>query len=688
MQQHIHKTGLLLCAVIISTLLIISMTLPIQAQDGTFATNTPVDNANDETSPLIFATNTPVGADDNRANSGDTDTPQAFFPTNTPVISDANNTENETETTPLIFATNTPVGAMPSSDSEVILETSPQDILFNYGMRFWVEADFVDLVFEQIQKLDTEDDDTEIAINLILFELESRFPSAPTNPEQRLQLINAMINTPAGALDMRQILRPFIQTALDNNLGASSFEAEGFSVDLMPADLDGVGELDSVVQVSYKDNDILLYDEYLLALANDSDSFTLLPISYDLPAVPFGNINSVEVEYLQDVNRDSLDELVLRVDDGGASDNFYIIQYRNGNAVSLVDPNLDLRVGALVNWAVDSESSTAPDITVLETSANSTYPDWQCNSQIEYIWRYERNLYRRSQDLNASYQQVDSMGCTLADANLFSLPPSEAISIIEATILEYGFDAPSGTRALMTLSMLYVMAGRLDDARNTASSIITVDAEDTWEFQQANALMRATGASGNTALDICEALVIASEAPACDINAVLGRLLEVINLNTDENLRSQLDDLGLPVLLDILVSDVGRADRTAVLFEVVGSEWWGFYDGRDGLYRVEPIDSPISFPEIFLPQTLLSAPQTAIDALLIENNPARTLTILNNVVSENPTIPLAPSASYLQALAYEFTGDRDRARATYYDIWERYDGTIWGEISAPHLELR
>ena len=179
-QQVIHKTGFLLCAVIISTLLMISITLPLQAQDGTFATNTPINNANDEASPLIFATNTPLGADDADAESDETTTPQPFFPTNTPISDDSSATE-ETEITPLIFATNTPLGPAPSSDSEVMIEPGPQDILFNYGMRFWLEAEFVDLVFEQVQALMSEDDDTQTAVNLLLYELETRFPSAPTN---------------------------------------------------------------------------------------------------------------------------------------------------------------------------------------------------------------------------------------------------------------------------------------------------------------------------------------------------------------------------------------------------------------------------------------------------------------------------------------------------------------------------
>ena len=56
-------------------------------------------------------------------------------------------------------------------------------------------------------------------------------------------------------------------------------------------------------------------------------------------------------------------------------------------------------------------------------------------------------------------------------------------------------------------------------------------------------------------------------------------------------------------------------------------------------------------------------PQNAVDALLIEGNPARVLTIINNLVIENPNTPLSPSALYIQALAHEFSGDRERARA-------------------------
>lgn len=643
-QQGRYRTGFLFIILFVSLFILMSLALPIHAQGGAFATNTP------------------IGADDA--------------------------VDDESEIVPLIFATNTPVGAMPSADSEIMIETGPQDILFNYGMRFWLEADFVQLVFDQIQSLDFESDEAKLAANLLLYELESRFPSAPNNPEQRLQLINAMINTPAGSLDMRQILHPLIQIAIDNNLGSTVFEVEGFAIELTEVNLDGLGEIDRIVHVSYADDGELLYDEYLLATANDSGSFTILPMSYDLPAVPFGDIDGVSLEYLQDVNRDGIDELVLGVDDGGASDHFYIIEHRNGRAVDLVDPSIELRVGNIVNWNVNSEGSAVPVLTVLETQANSAYPDWQCNSQIEYTWRYERNLYRRSQDLNARYNQVDSMGCTLSDANLFALPVPEAISTVESAILEYGFDAPSGNRALMTLSMLYVLTGRLDDARNTAASTITVDDDTTWESIQGNALIQATNASGNTAIDICEAVAMASEFPACDMNAVLGNVLSVLNLDTDADLETQLNDLGLPVLESVVVSQVGQADRIAVSFNLFATEWWGFYDGRDGLYRVEPIEAPITVAEASFPQALLSAPQNAIDALFVDNNPARVLTILDNIVTEKPDIPLSPSALYLQALAHEISGDRERAREDYYTIWDRYRDSFWGDIAAPHLELR
>lgn len=640
MRHHqIHRIYVALFVLLCLSTSMMALALPIRAQDGNFATNTPVSN-------------TEGGNDSNSTNA------------------------------PMIFATNTPDAMVSDSVS------SPLAPLFNYGMRIWLEDDFVEMLLNQATMLEAGNSDTQFAINLLLYEMEQRFPSAPTDPEQRRQLIEALIHAPAGSLDMRQLLRPFIQDAIDNNPGEFLIEAGGFEISLTPANLDGTGELDRVVEVLYQNDNVVRYKEYLLATANDSGSYTLLEPGYDLPAAPHADINDVSIEHLRDVNADTLDEVVLRVDDGMASERFYIIEHRNGRAVDLVDPDAILRVGEVINWSLDTVTNSAPDLTVYEYQAVSDYPDWVCMTQKEYIWVFERNLYRQTQDLNARFSDIDSLGCTLSAVDLFSLPVSEAITTVEAALLEYGFDAPDSNRALMSLAMLYVLTGRLEDARNTAGPIITVDDDTTWESRQARALIQASNAAGNTALDICEAVAIASEYPACDVNTVIGTYLDVINLPVDTNLIEQLDSAGLPVLESVVISEIGRADRIVVNFAIFDAGWWGFYEGSDDYYAHEPAEAPAGFDAATFPLALLEAPQSAIEALLVDNDPARVLTVLENAVSDNPDTPLTPSALYMQALAYEFTGDRDSAREIYYTLWERYPDDIWGAISSAHLELR
>ncbi|MEO1287045.1 MAG: hypothetical protein AAFV93_04700 [Chloroflexota bacterium] len=191
-----------------------------------------------------------------------------------------------------------------------------------------------------------------------------------------------------------------------------------------------------------------------------------------------------------------------------------------------------------------------------------------------------------------------------------------------------------------------------------------------------------------TALDICEAVAIADEFPACDVNAVIGTYLAFVDLTTDEDLEQQLAAVGLPVLESVVTNEIGRAERTVVNFEYFDSGWYAFVANSDGEYRYEPAEAPIGFDEAIFPLALIEAPQSALDALLVDDDPARVLAIFDNIIRENPDTPLAPDAIYLQALASEFTGDRDASREFYYTIWETYPDRIWGQIAAQHLELR
>lgn len=634
MQKNSMSRFLALC--FICLLLILSLTsiiLPITAQD--------------------FATNTPQGTQ-----------PAPLFATNT---------------APAIIPTATPLG--------------PVAPLFNYGLRIWLEADLVNLAFQQVTMLEEGDTSAEKALNLTLYELEFRFPGAPRRIEQRRDLIGALMDAPVGVLDIRSVVRPFIEDAINNTeLDTMSLNIDGFDVTLSSANLNNSGEADYVVHIQYVRDMQTLYDEYILAISNDDGTISFLPTSYDLFAAPFGSIQSVQLEHLADVNNDTLDELVLRVDDGQPSYRMMIIGQRNGQAIDLVSPDNEIRFGEVLDWPFDNAANNNPQLDILTYRTESSYPDWPCLSQIEYLWTYERNLYRRSQDMNARYEYLNNLGCTLLEAEpIFAMPPEDAISLIENSLTLYGLDSDGSSRALLNLAMLYVLTGRLNDAQNTAQSVIPVDDESSWEARQAGALLRASGSSGNTALDICQAMaqaVRADERPACDMNSVLGRYLEILDLTTDTDLIEQLEGFGLPVLESVTISEVGKADRIIVSFLMTDTDWWGFYASREGTYNIEPATAPQGFGEAVFPAALVQAPQSAYDALFAANSPSTALGILRNVEQDNSDVPFAPDALFMRALSYDLTGSREESRTLYYEIWQRYPDSIWGLVASQHLEQR
>src|SRR5690606_21322858 len=154
-----------------------------------------------------------------------------------------------------------------------------------------------------------------------LFELERRFPGAPTSDAERERLIQAMLSAPRGTVDMRSVVRPWVLTQLNARTGQTEFEVDGFYISSQPALLNSTPPLDSVVRVVYPAEAatagvLPLYAEFLLALRDGDGGYNLLPTAYDLPAVPYGDIARVAQIRLQDVNRDGLDEAVLLVDDG------------------------------------------------------------------------------------------------------------------------------------------------------------------------------------------------------------------------------------------------------------------------------------------------------------------------------------------------------------------------------------
>ncbi|MCA9916077.1 MAG: hypothetical protein KC496_22130, partial [Anaerolineae bacterium] len=175
-------------------ILLMGVLLPATAQDGDpFATNTP-------SSPL-FATNTAAA-------------PVVASPTTAPMMQD--------------FATNTPSGEPTEIPSPTPL--GPAQAAFNYSLRIWVQADLVDLVYQQILALQPEDAAAQRALQMTLYELERRFPDAPRDMAQRQRIIEAMLAAPIGSIDMRGMVRPYIQAAVNEHAGENEFTVDGFSV--------------------------------------------------------------------------------------------------------------------------------------------------------------------------------------------------------------------------------------------------------------------------------------------------------------------------------------------------------------------------------------------------------------------------------------------------------------------------
>ena len=106
------------------------------------------------------------------------------------------------------------------------------------------------------------------------------------------------------------------------------------------------------------------------------------------------------------------------------------------------------------------------------------------------------------------------------------------------------------------------------------------------------------------------------------------------------------------------------------------------------VYEAEIIDAPEDFGEASLPPALLDAPQNAYDALLLFGDATGALNVLENTVLNNPDVPLSPAALYLQALSYDLSADRTRARDAYYSLWAEYTYSRWGQLAGAHLERR
>ena len=628
----------------------------------------------------------PLGAqDDNGGSSFSTNTPQ---PTQQPtatltprptIVPLATNTPVPT-TVPMQLATNTP---LPTA-----LPLGPQGPIGIYGLRLLLEQDVLDILIDRLHLVDSANPDTVLAVELLLYELTRRFPIAPSTFDRRERLVQAMLATPRGTLDMRSMIRPYIEAVLNQEKPAEmNFSYAGFAINTIALNLDGRDAIDALVHIRYPIEGEALYEDYVLALRDAGGNFRFLPNFPDFFAVPFNGVESITLERIGDVNRDTLENVVLRLEDGDPNDLFLILAYRNDRAVQLNPPDSPIRVGTLVQWNTDNNSTRPPILQTIQVRRESD--QWGCFSELPVDWEYVNNFYRPQLELNARFTPEDSLECALAEGEpYFDGSPAESVERIQNILVEETGDDATVGRALILVAMLQLLNFDLSSATETAEVALTyAESDDDPLAQQANTLLSSLGQAGSTPLDICHTLNSLDASSVCDVNAVITRTLNDAELTNTQPLNDQLEALGFTPLRRVRVSEIGRADRIAIDLTGTDDGWWSFgVDG--GIYQVEKIAPPDGLNAVSLPATVIDAPQSVIDALTVDDDPNGALSILTTLLRNNPDLPLTEKTQYLLGLSYDLVGNRGQAREYYYNLWASAPTTLWGKLAGVRLEAR
>lgn len=585
-----------------------------------------------------------------------------------------------------IFATNTPPAPTPV---KAVLDAPFEQ----YALRQWLEPDLLDVLGQYIRQLSPDDPDTQRAVQLIQYELEQRFPGAPRNFSQRETLVQTMLAAPRGSVDMRAFVRPYIQTLLNQRAAGSisfSNEYQGFLIEETPANLDGIDPNDALIHIRYPatvtDFADIRYEDYVLAQIDIRGNYHLLGAT--IPAAPFGAIQTVSLQRLADLNKDTRTELAVLVQTGDLNEQMQIFGWRNGSVISLIAPNQDLRFGKLVNWSQDGLQ-----LSVLNYRVDSLA--WQCVAEQPLDWSYTGDFFR-PEAVTATkplpeYKHQATLACHLFELEpIFQPSGDKMIQSIQDLLAQSSRDEPGAEyayeRAQMSVAMLYALNGQPSQAMDAAKELQSRAQPGSWLEGQTNAFLSTISQSGATAITVCQALLQADTYGACDMDQVLARSFTEQPLRRDQPLVDQLQERRMPVLETATVTEVGKATRTVVNFNLVGASWWAFAPLNKDVYFAERSAPPPGFEAAELPPGLLPAPDSAYEALLVQNNPVSALNILDNAVRDNPGIPLSPAAQYLRALSYDLVADRIKAKQAYFNLWKAFPDSVWGQLAAAHLE--
>ncbi len=576
---------------------------------------------------------------------------------------------------PPVFVTNTPA-PLPA------VITTPAAPINRYALRQWQAADLLDVLQNRVRQLKPGATELEKAIQLTQYELAQRFPNAYATTSAQASLLNGLLNAPVGRVDLRPFARPYLVAMLNERGRLVSFTVNSFLVEPIVVNLDGKDPLDAVLHVQYPDQALpLRYVDYIPVIGLADGRYELL-VTDDLPAAPFGEITDLRVLGAADFNGDSLDELAVALTTGDLNQEMRIFGWRGGNLVNLVEPGTTLQFGEINNGLLDEG-----DLTV--TVYREASPAWQCRETLSVTWRWNANFYRPMPDPQGYFFQNTANCLFFGSEPLFAQPIPDALTTLNQIMAVTPSDSDySAQRAAMMQVMLRLLDGDIGTALTQALQLESQAEPGSWLAEQTGAFIAALDETNVKPLTVCATLIEASDYGACDVDDVLERLFQAQPLTRTEPIADQLAELGITVLHQASISEVGKVDREVVHFELAGDRWWAFAPLDAEFYTAERAAPLPQFAPVTMPVPLLVAPSSMYEALLVNNDPRIILTALDNMRHEQPQAAVSPELRYLEALSLDLLANRSQARAAYYDLWQTAPLSIWGQLAADHLEQR
>lgn len=562
-----------------------------------------------------------------------------------------------------IFATNTPRPPDPLD----IFPSLPQD---RYALRLWSAPQLIDVLISLLHRGDSSPE-FYTAVQLIQYELTWRFPNAPQDTITRQQLYTAMLSAPRGSADMRFVARPLALAGLQTG----QMDMIGIK-EVARLNMDGDGFADILYQLRYPADEAqpYLYLDYVIIKQDADGRYSLPNMPQAVFAAPYQDVLGVDLLAIGDYTSDGLDEAIIRLDRGGANDRMVIYGWRNGAIIDLALPTTPLEFGDVVSIA-------SGNIGVNRYEVESDR--WGCYRARRVDWVWSTNFFRPIEAGNTTLL-VDTIGCQMvAIQPLYGQSPANALRAVENILNNHPSDATGYPQVVIATAMLQWLNG---DRAGASLRIIGLKNQPnlSLHIQRQISIFEALIAQNASPIRVCAELT--ANNGACEIDQLIGRNLTENPISRTGSLTTQLESLGLPIRSIVTVTQVGRADRQVVTFNLPNTSQWAFAPLNTDTYTAEKLGT-VTIGDNQNRQSG-DIPTSALQALLVNNDGISALNIIDNAIRQNPALADSYPVQFFRALCFDLIGNRSSAVSEYYQLWRIAPDSLWGRLAGAHLESR